>query len=171
MTVTSTSSSTTLIGNGSNITWPYSFKIPDVPSLVVQITDTLGVVTTVASGAYSVSGLGLSAGGTVTYPLSGSPLPSGYRLTIKRAVPLTQLTQINNLDGLYAQSLETALDRAVMMIQQLQDQITTLGAAIGGTVSDAAFIARLTTVMLELPTTPPVTGQIYLDGGLLAIAQ
>jgi hypothetical protein len=170
MTVTSTSSSTTLIGNGSNITWPYSFKIPDVPSLVVQITDTLGVVTTVASGAYSVSGLGLSAGGTVTYPLSGSPLPSGYRLTIKRAVPLTQLTQINNLDGLYAQSLETALDRAVMMIQQLQDQITAIAAA-SAIVTDAAFTARLQSVMLNLPSSPPATGSLYNDGGLLAIAQ
>lgn len=130
MTVTSTSSNITLLGNGANTAWTYNFKIPDISSLVVQITDASNVVTTAAGGTYSVTGLGLAAGGVVTYPLTGSPLASGFKITIKRAVPLMQLVQINNLDGLYAQSLETALDRAVMMIQQLQDQLTTLSARV-----------------------------------------
>ncbi len=45
---------------------------------------------------YAASGFGLDAGGSVTYPVSGTPIASGTTLTIYRDVASTQPTSISN---------------------------------------------------------------------------
>lgn len=58
-------------------------------------------------------------GGTVTYPLSGSPIASNTQLLIQRLVPFTQQTSIRNQGAFYEDAIEQALDTLCMQIQEL----------------------------------------------------
>lgn len=136
MTVTTTSSSTTLSANSATTVWPYTFIIPDATSVVITVTDANGNPSIIAPANYTITGLGNSAGGSVTYPLSGSPLATGNTFTIARAVPYTQPTSIVNQDGFYPDVLEAALDNLEMQIQQtatVQFKLNTQGTAYDAT--------------------------------------
>lgn len=111
-------------GNGVTTSWPYNFIIPDATYAVVTITNiATGVSTTLLSSQYSISGINNPAGGTVTYPLIGSPLAAGNTLTIQRIVPYSQSTDLTNQDGFYAAVIENELDFLTMQIQQLSDAV------------------------------------------------
>jgi hypothetical protein len=73
---------------------------------------------TLASG-YSISGVGNPSGGTVT--LDGTATDGGDRITIKRVVPLNQLTSYAPNDRFPASSHERALDRLTMIAQQISE--------------------------------------------------
>lgn len=119
MTISSTASKALGLGNGVTTAFTYAFKIPDANSIRVTYTNLAGTQTVLAPGAYTVSGLGTEAGGTVTYPLSGSPIAIGTTLLIERVVPMTQVTSLENQGGYYPRVVEAALDRLEMQIQQL----------------------------------------------------
>ena len=71
-------------GNDATTVFPYTYKINDDVHLVVVLTDTDGNDTTlVLDTDYTVSGVGEASGGNVTYPISGDPLATGEKLTIK----------------------------------------------------------------------------------------
>lgn len=134
MTIATQIASITAQGNGVTTSWSYQFLIPTTASCVVQIYDETvdpPTTTTLASSAFSVSGIGNSAGGVVTYPLSGSPLSSGQFLTIYRILPIVQDTSIRNQGNFYPNAVENSLDYLTMVCQQLQDQITALEEEAG----------------------------------------
>lgn len=111
-------------GNGVTTSWPFNFLIPEASDLVATITEVAtGSSTTLLSSQYSVTGINNPSGGTVTYPLVGSPLPSGWTFTIQRLVPYEQDTDLTNQDGFYADVLENALDYLTMQTQQLEDAV------------------------------------------------
>jgi parallel beta-helix repeat protein len=117
MTVNTTTSSTTQIGNGATTVWNYSFYIPDALNVVVKITRlSTGNVTTLSSSQYTITGLGDAAGGTVTY----SPaLGTDYSITIARLLPVVQETSLSNQGALYPVVIEDALDYLTMICQQM----------------------------------------------------
>ena len=121
MTISTTQSTVTLQGNGSTTVWPYSFLIDDPTHAVVQLTDgSSGIVTTLGSTQYNISGIGNDNGGNVTYPTSGSAIPNGTSISISRVVPVLQNTSITNQGGFYPQVIEEALDYLTMAMQQVQ---------------------------------------------------
>lgn len=132
MTVETTTNRVVALGNGATTVFSYNFLIPDADDVVVIYTDTLGQPTTVASVNYTITGLGVPTGGTLTYPVSGSPIAAGTFLTIERILPLLQEDSIAN-QTFYPTVIEEALDYEMMCIQQLQDEI---GRSIMGPVSD-----------------------------------
>ena len=112
-------------GNGVTTGWPYNFLIPAESDLVVTITEVATAIsTTLLASQYSVTGINNPAGGTVTYPLIGSPLPVGWTITIQRIVPYEQDTDLTNQDGFYADVIENALDYLTMQTQQLADDVS-----------------------------------------------
>src|SRR4051812_37714860 len=119
MTISSTASKVVGRGNGATTGFPYSFLIPDANSILVTYVDASGAQTVLSSSQYTVSGLGSAAGGTVTYPLSGSPIASGTSITIERVLPLTQPTSLLNQGGYFPAIVEAAFDRLCMLIQQI----------------------------------------------------
>lgn len=124
MTVSSTSSRVVGVGDGSNTSWPFAFKVQAAADLAVVYTDPSGTDFLLSSGQYSTSGLGLDAGGTVTYPTvaSGNPaIAVGSRLTIYRNVSLTQLSAISNQGAMWPNVIEAALDRLTYMAQAVAD--------------------------------------------------
>lgn len=137
MTISTTSNTVSYVGDGSNTNFPFTFEIPAAADLEVILTTTAtGATTTLGSSTYSVSGLGSPSGGSVTYPLSGSPISSSYTLTVQRIMPLTQTTDLVNQSAYYPEVVEDALDKLTMIDQQLQEQINRALAFPVGTVAD-----------------------------------
>src|SRR5579871_3901995 len=107
MTVSTSTSQTTLGGNGSQSVFTFGFVVGLASNLQVIYTAANGIQTVLSPSLYSVSlnapvtGQLWGVGGSITYPLSGSPIASGTTLTISRIVPLTQQTSISNQGSFY----------------------------------------------------------------------
>jgi hypothetical protein len=140
MTVSSTTNKVVIAGNASTTVFTYNFQINDAADAVVIYTDALGVSTTLSSTLYSISGLGVPTGGTVTYPLVGSPIAFGTSLTITRQLAMTQPTSISNQGAFYPSAVEAAIDRAVMEVQQVNELI---GRTVTAPITDATAIGPL----------------------------
>lgn len=124
MTIETTAIKAVAQGNGATTVWPFTFNIPTQADLVLTLVDrTSGNETVISPVNYSVTGLGVPAGGTVTYPLSGSPVSSAFNVVIERSLPLTQETDLQNQGAVYPADIEAALDYLTMVTQQIQDQL------------------------------------------------
>lgn len=91
----------------------------------VIFADADGNQTPLTPAQYSVTlnapGVGQlwSVGGTVTYPVSGTPIANGTSLIIFRSLPLEQDVTIRNQGNFYAEVTEEALDLQCMGTQQV----------------------------------------------------
>jgi len=130
MTISTETCSVTANGDDSNTTFAYNFLIPyqadgSTPA-VDAFTTTDGVDTAlVLNTDYSIVGVEESAGGTVTYPLSGDPLASGSTITIQRDEAYVQPYAFPN-QGFKPSDVEAALDWLVMQTQQLNRRVSAL---------------------------------------------
>ena len=74
------------LGNGATTSFPFAFKVFGPADIKVVIANSAGVEITLALNSdYSVTlnpNQDTSPGGVVTYPLSGSPLQPGSKLSI-----------------------------------------------------------------------------------------
>jgi hypothetical protein len=137
--VTSPTVTQTDTANGSTTAFAYNFLIPYqfngiTPAVaVVVVNSATGVTTTLPSGQYAITGVGMATGGTVTYPLSGSPLPNGSTVTITRTYNYTQNTAISNY-GFYPHTVEQVADTLEYQIQQL-NQLWASGSIVGPVTS------------------------------------
>ncbi|HYC65290.1 MAG TPA: tail fiber protein, partial [Reyranellaceae bacterium] len=123
MSLFSTANKVIYSGNGATTVWPFSFPVLDAAHLSVIRTDNDGVETELASALYTTAGIGNPAGGSITYPLSGAPLPAGQKLTLLRSVPYVQDTVLSNQGGYYPEVVEDALDRLYMALQQHDERL------------------------------------------------
>ena len=121
MALTNTDRKVIHTGNGSATVFPYGFPILDAAHLSVIYTDAGGAEMTLSPSLYSVTGIGALAGGSVTYPKSGSALATGTKLTIVRTVPYTQTTVLSNQGGYYPEVVERRFDEIYMAMQQLAE--------------------------------------------------
>jgi hypothetical protein len=102
MTIETTAIKAVATGNGATTVWPFTFLIPAESDLVLTLVD-------VASGQSNDNSscelhrdrCRQDTGGTVTYPLSGSPVSSAYYVVIERVLPLTQETDLLNQGAVY----------------------------------------------------------------------
>lgn len=137
MTVSSTTNKATYSGNGTTTAFTVPFYFLAAADLQVILrsgaTETVQTLTT----QYTVTGAGVASGGTVT--MVAAPA-SGTTLTVLRNVSPTQETDLLPNDRLPAESLETALDKATMLIQQL-DEVA--DRALQFPASDAAVSAKI----------------------------
>lgn len=102
--------------------YAYDFKILDDDHLVVEkyLIATAALTTLTKTTDYTVSGVGVEAGGNVTLNVA---LANTYKLIIRRVVPLTQESDYVPNDPLPTEVLEEDLDKSVMIDQQLSEQI------------------------------------------------
>lgn len=117
MTVANSSNKITYTGNGTTTQFPFSFRIFEATDIQVILTDVATGTDTTLSTNYAVD----TSSSYVTYPVSGEPLTSSTKITISRAVPITQETSLPNQGAYYAKSVENALDKITIIGQQLQD--------------------------------------------------
>ena len=123
MTISSTTVRNSYSGDGSTDTFNYTFKIFANSDLQVIIrdasaTETVKTITT----HYTVTGAGNANGGTVVFT-SGNIPASTETVVLRRAVPQTQAIDYIANDPFPAESHEEGLDRAIMTLQQVQEEV------------------------------------------------
>jgi len=103
--------------NTANQVCPVPFRFFVNTDLVVQTLNASGVLTTLTLGThYSVTGADQTNGGSVTI-LAATPTTT--KIQISRDVPETQLVSFTTGDRLPASTLERALDKLTMLVQEV----------------------------------------------------
>lgn len=130
MTITTSQSTVLAAGNGVQTSFTFNFVGDSASVISVSFIDANNNVTPLPANQYTIS---LNAapvnqiwgiGGTVVYPLSGSPIATGTFLQIQRLVPYQQNISINNQGNFYPQVIEQAIDLLEMQIQQQVNRTT-----------------------------------------------
>lgn len=113
-------------GNGVTTAFPFTFKCFSKSEMIWTKTDAAAVEhVLVLDLDYSVAlnvDQNTTPGGTITFPLGGSAyaiLAAGEKLVGVSNAPETQLVDLVAAGGWFPEVVENALDRAVMLIQQL----------------------------------------------------
>ncbi len=129
MTVASSQSVQTALGNGATTVFSFPFIAVNANDIEVIYTDPSGNQTLLQPSQYQITlnplepGQIWQIGGNVTYTLAGAaPIPSGSALTIARVLPLLQNVSVSNQGNFYPQSVDQALDILCMEIQQIATQ-------------------------------------------------
>ena len=124
MTVSSATTRNSYSGNGSTDVFAYGFKIFDDDDITVIIrTDSTGAETTKTKTThYTVSGVGNSSGGNVTFT-SGNIPASGETVVLLRTTARTQLTDYVPNDPFPAATHEDALDKLTFIAQELEEEL------------------------------------------------
>jgi hypothetical protein len=133
---------------GNSVATSFTFSFKTYATTDLQVVKTVsGVESTLTIDVdYSVSlnaDQDASPGGTVTYPISGSPLASPDKLTIVSNLSDLQLTDVTNLGGFFPQVVEDMSDVRTILSHQNKEA---LDRALKYPVSDSAAGATLPSV-------------------------
>ena len=123
MTISSTTVKNSYSGNGTLDTFNYTFKIfadADIQVIIRDATATETVKTLTTH--YTVTGAGSASGGTIVFTAGNIPSAT-ETVVIRRASPQTQAIDYIANDPFPAESHEEGLDRSMMAIQQLQEEV------------------------------------------------
>ena len=133
MTINSTTRKTSaLVGNGNTATYPFAFKVfTDADVVVKKLEVSTSIETTLTLGANNDYIVTLNEdqngnpGGSITLKSGGNNqnLASGFQLVITSALEPLQGTDLTNQGGFYPEVINDALDKAVILHQQQQDEI------------------------------------------------
>ncbi len=163
MTISSTTRTAgPFTGNGLTSVFPFAFKVFLASDLSVISTDTAtGVDTTLALIADYTVALNASQevnpGGSITLTAGG--LAAGLTLVITSDMPNLQPTAITNQGGFYPNVINDALDRAIILIQQLQ-------VDVDSALKQVAIRSCAVTVAGTVYTAPGVVCAAFVNGVL-----
>jgi hypothetical protein len=129
-------------GNGVTFSFPFTFKLLDAAHLVVQLTSG-GVTTTLIKDVnYTLTWQGSGSTGTINRiryvesVLTNFPLSNGDTLFISRDVTLSQDLDLRRGGHIGAESLERALDKIVMMVQEERHARQVIEGVLAGSLDD-----------------------------------
>lgn len=122
MTVSSTNTKNSYSGDDSTVVFAYTFKVFDDDDIqVILRNDTTGAETVQTKTThYSVSGVGNTSGGNITFVTAPA---TGQTVVLLRAIPLTQATDYTPNDPFPAATHEDALDRLTFIVQDQQEEL------------------------------------------------
>jgi len=141
VTVSSTTNKQSYNGNGSQSVFAYTFKIFADTDINVYVGTTLKSLNT----HYTLSGVGDTSGGNVTFTVGNIPAAGTGNVTILRSLALTQGVDLINYGKFDAEVIEAQYDKLTMMVQQLQEQADRT-IRFSTTVSDAGGVEITDTV-------------------------
>jgi len=112
----------TYLADGEVREFPVPFAYSRTADIRLLHTSAAGVETAITSNfRVNVNEAGNTS---VTFPVTGPPLPYGTRLTVYRDTPLTQIVRLLNTGAFHPQTLEIdGFDRLVMMIQEVAAEV------------------------------------------------
>lgn len=111
-------------GNGVTSVFDYDFQIQAERELLVtrqnadDTEDTLTLTTD-----YTVSGVGVDAGGQITLVAPATALPTGSKLVIQYAGDYNQSSDYSSQGGINLEELEDALDKITMHLRGLKELV------------------------------------------------
>jgi len=141
VTVASTTNKASYNGNGTQSVFAYTFKIFADADIKVYVGTTLKTINT----HYTLSGVGATNGGNVTFTSGNIPAAGTGNVTLLRSLALTQGVDLVNYGRFDAEVVEAQYDKLTMMIQQLQEQADRT-IRFNTTVSDAGGVEITDTV-------------------------
>ena len=116
MTVSSTTNKHSYNGNGSQAAFAYTFKVFVEADIKVFVGATLKTLST----HYTLSNVGVTGGGNVTFTSGNIPAAGTGNVTLLRTLALTQGVDLINYGKFDAEVIESQYDKLTMMVQQLQ---------------------------------------------------
>ena len=129
MTVSSTTAKDSYTGNNSDTVFAYTFRILDEDDIEVTVD---GLVSTINTD-YTVSGVGDSGGGNITFLTAPA---TDTVIVFRRDIDITQGVDYVANDAFPAETHELALDRLTMIAQELNEEIDrTFSIAIDASAS------------------------------------
>lgn len=175
MTISSTNTRTApFAGNGVATVFAFMFKTYAAADLLVVTLSAAGVATILTLNSdYSVSlnaDQNASPGGSITYPLSGSPLATGVTLTIVSNASDVQLTNLPNGGAFNASVINDMVDYRTVISHQNADAA---GRSLRAPVTDPL------TVTMTLPAVAvrasgfvsfDATGNVIIAAGISSVA-
>lgn len=171
MTLTNTTRFVTYDGNDVTTVFPFSFLIPSGEERVRLMNLSTGEIATLSQPAYSITGTDDPDGGSVTYNPGGVPITSTQKLIIERILPLTQDTDLSTVFNISPSVVEEQMDRIVMMIQQVADDVgRALKVEPGDTIDTEELVAQIQTIVLNLSAINDVASVIGDLAGAAASA-
>jgi hypothetical protein len=112
VTVTAQTPINSSAGNGVTTVYPYTFKIINAADILVSVNGASQVLNV----DYTVSGVGVDAGGNVTFAVA----PAVSALVVRqRSMALTRTTDYQDQGELPAATLDNDIDAVVLMLQQV----------------------------------------------------
>jgi hypothetical protein len=141
VTVASTTNKASYNGNGTQSVFAYTFKIFVDADIKVYVGTTLKTINT----HYTLSGVGATGGGNVTFTSGNIPAAGTGNVTLLRSLALTQGVDLVNYGRFDAEVVESQYDKLTMMVQQLQEQADRT-IRFNTTVSDAGGVEITDTV-------------------------
>ena len=119
MTVETEFNSQEFEGNDSAIDFPFYFPFFNDSEIFASIFDANGNETELVQGVdYQLTSTKKRDGGSIRYPVSGFPLPTGSTLVVTRELPVTQTASVRNQGRFNASVHETVFDKLIMILQQ-----------------------------------------------------
>jgi hypothetical protein len=124
MTLESTITSQTMLGNGVTRSWPFPFKAW-ANQVKVLVTSPGGVQTDVTASSGIIVHGGADIGGVVTYPVPEGtpPLAAGWKITVMRDMDFKQSTDLVTGSRYLSEVIENRLDRLTAQDQQLREKL------------------------------------------------
>lgn len=116
MTIFTTTNKQFATGNGVTTNFAFTFRLLLATDLDVYVLEALKVLDTDYTVAIDSDGVG----GSVTFSVAP---PDGQQVLIHRFVDYTQESELPNEDDFQQITLENALDKLTMEVQQLQEQL------------------------------------------------
>jgi len=120
VTVSSTTNKHSYNGNGSQTAFAYTFKIFVAADIQVYLNGVLKTINT----HYTLSNVGLTGGGNVTFTSGSVPSAATGNVILLRSLALTQGVDLINYGAFDANIIESAYDKLTMMVQQLQEEVS-----------------------------------------------
>lgn len=132
--ISTTTSKLSYTGNASTVTaYPITFPLAADSALVAIETDGDGVETTLAPGDFAFTPTkdinGRITGGSVT---TDPAIPATSELTLRRVTPKTQTLDLVQGARFSAEAVESALDKMMMVAQEIHRDFTDDIAVING---------------------------------------
>ena len=119
MTISSSTTKTIYVGNGSTTNFPIAFAYADEAEVKVYLTDLLGATTQLTTNILINTSTNI-----VTYPVSGSPIATGIKLTVARQTPLVQEVDLTNQGYFNPEVIEGAFDKVTRITQELSEKLS-----------------------------------------------
>jgi hypothetical protein len=146
--ITNQNNKSTYVGNNNTTVFPRLFPVWNANQVKVVLTENNTDTVLTLGTHYTVQGVNNPnpSTWTITYPVNGTPLTPSQKLTIVSKVPYLQDTDFANQGGFFAETHEDVADKMVLMIQQLEEEVSrAVKVAIGSTTNPDALIAQLQT--------------------------
>ena len=140
MTISTTIIKNSYSGDGSNDTFAYQFKISTTADMEVIIRSSTGTETTkTLTTDYTVTGAGSASGGNVVFE-SGDIPTATETVILRRSTTLTQALDLVENDPFTADSVESAFDKNLALLQEQQEELDrSFKVSKSNTISSAEF--------------------------------